>query len=191
MNRRRIHALLVAASAISLTINLHAAPPNFAGVWKEDMTLSRELTESRGHTWTVAGAGAGGATARKPADDANVPTRVVTITQSPTEIVFDSLLIDYKTRAAFKLDGSETVNITSITTERSRSEWKGDRLVTTGTQFLELNTGDIVRTFERTRYIAPNGHMHVETVTKEKGRPDRIQFTVLVRQKPAPALTRK
>jgi hypothetical protein len=186
---RSISPLLVAFAAITVSTTLDAAPPNFSGVWKEDVALSRELTESRGHTWTVAGASSSGG-ARTPADDAKIPTRVVTITQSPTEIVFEAVLIDYRTRSAYKLDGSESVNISSITTERSRSEWKGDRLMTTGTQFLELNSGDIERTFERTRYIAPNGHMHVETLTKEKGRPDRTQFTVLVRQKTAPGLGR-
>lgn len=173
------HALILLALAVPGPMDPPQQPRvDLSGTWKEDHALSRQLTESRGHKWTVAGAGGGERTA---ADDARLVATVLNITQTPTQLVFDLQTLDHTRRTVLKVDGSESVNTSTSVTTRSRSSWQGGRLVTKGTDFLELSSGDFERHFVMTHSINAKGHLEIETAMTQAGRPDRSRFQVYVR----------
>jgi hypothetical protein len=177
------HAVILVALALLGSVEpLQPPRVDISGTWKEDHALSRQLTESRGHKWTVAGAGAGGGE-RTAADDARLVATILTITQTPTQLVFELQTLDHKRQTILTVDGSESVNTSSSITKRSRSSWQGNRLVTKGIDYLELISGDFERHFVMTHSINTKGHLEIETAMTEAGRPDRSRFQVYVRHK--------
>jgi hypothetical protein len=158
------------------------APVDFSGTYKANPILSKALTESKGLEWKVAGAGGGAPPT--PEQMAKSITPTITITQTATHLLIDERLDDYHNKSSLALDGSESVNVSGIRTDKSRTVWKGASLVTTGVVYLELESGEVERPYTTTRTLAPDGNIHVE----RHGRiPERnttnVNWGVLERQK--------
>lgn len=174
--------IVLVSSVIAFLHAGPAAPTDFSGVYTPNLVLSKALTESKGLPFRMGGTG-GGATS----DLSKAIGPTVTITQTATTVTFEERLDDYHKRTVLKLDGSESVNTSSIGTERSRTVWKGAHLVTTGTRFLEVQGGQMIieRPFVTTRIRAPNGDIHVEQRTSfpERQGETLVTWSVLERQR--------
>ena len=114
------------------------------------------------------------------------------ITQSLAELVIERRYDDEVVeRSVYKLDGSESVNATRTTTNKSTTVWKGSALISTGTLHVDLSDGfardakgqplaAIDRAFVTTRTLRPDGTMVVESRTTQNGE-ERLSWSVFVR----------
>jgi hypothetical protein len=186
--------ILIVALAAGVAVRTAAQTkrPDFSGAWQADRDASKALTEKNGGEWRVAGASSGAGAAAQPPAGARIMQPLTLITQSASEIVFERQLDgEIYSREVHKLDGSASVNAARNSTTRSTTVWKGSSLVTTGTTTLDFSDGsardaagnlipEIVRDFVTTRTLMPDGTMQVVTRTTEKGRPERVSWSVLV-----------
>lgn len=185
------HALLmlVVVSVAAVGEPPQTTRPDFSGTWQVDSAASKALTEKEGYVWRVVGARQGN-TGSAAAPKGEVSGPVTIITQSDSEIVFErrseEIVID---RSVHKLDGSLSVNASRDTSSRTKTVWKDNSLVTTGTTEiggLRKPNGSplppIVEEFLTTRTLLPDGSMRVES-RKTRGGKESVHFSVLRRVK--------
>jgi len=171
-------ALVVAIGSLATPRQSLMPAPTWAGTWVEDLALSRALTEARGHEWRVAGAGAGGTSVE---DVAPARTRTWKIQVTDTEMIVDDSIGSYTTRRRIRLDGTESVATTVISTDRFRTTRTQAELVERGTTFLELRGRDVQRDFTRTYTLNRRGQLEVETSAREAIAPAVTTVQVFVR----------
>ena len=186
---------LIVSIALAMAGSVAAAQtkkPDFSGNWQEDLPASKALTEKNGGVWRVAGATSGGA----PSANANVLLPITTIAQSPTELVIERRYdTEVTSHEVYKLDGSESLNVSRNSTSRTRTVWKGNSLVTSGTTQFDFTNGQatsadgkpinsLKRDSVTTRTLMPDGTMQVETQSTQEG-DRRTSWYVLVRVKPS------
>jgi hypothetical protein len=194
------HAVAAFVIGVSPLVAAQTKHPDFSGQWRQDIEASKTLTEQKGLTWRVAGAGSnpggnvGTGTAVPPG--ATVLSPVTTITQSDKELVLERRLDnEIISRDVYKLDGTTSVNASRISTTRSTTTWKGAALVTTGTLEMDASDGQFVdkngkplpsitRQFVTTRVLMPDGTMQIENRSVQNGE-QRVTWSVLVRVKPS------
>ena len=189
-------ALVIAGTSVTAA---QTKRPDFSGEWRQDIEASKALTEQKGATWRVAGAGSGapgGAPGSAVPPGAKVLSPITTVTQSDAAIIFERRLDnEVISRDVYKLDGSVSVNASRNQSSRSTSAWKGNALVTTGTMELDFSSGqavdasgkpigNITRQFVVTRTLMRDGTMQIENRITQNGE-ERVTWTVLVRVKPS------
>ena len=140
-------ALLAVVLAVpSLAI---AQAPNFSGKWIQDMEKSDPPPQGMG----------GG---RGPAGPQNL-----TITQTATEFTIERETPNGVQKTVYKLDGSESVNAGGRGGEvKSKSAWEGSKLVTKGSQTMNMQGTEATIESTETRSIEADGTMTVVTVRK-------------------------
>lgn len=165
--------------------------PDFSGVWDQDSDASKALTEKNGGEWRVAGAGVGGP---PPAGSGVRVLRPETvITQSATELVIERRFEGEITgRDVYKLDGSESLNVSRTSTSKSTTTWQGRSLVTKGSTHIDLSdqardvNGNPIKAIDRTfvtiRTLMADGTMVTESRSTQNGQ-ERISWSVHRRRK--------
>lgn len=157
-----------------------SAPVDFSGTYEATMAANKALTESKGLEYRIGGGGLGPATGQPPA-----PTQrtMYFVTQTASTLTIERRIGPSTTRTVYKLDGSESVNTSSISSTRTRASWKGRSLVISGTMSMEVNGGDLVETTVVSTYTRmSNGDIHVETRSKRADSDERVNWLALVRQ---------
>ena len=156
---------------------------SFAGTWVMEPAASRGGGSSMsggamgggamsgGPTGATNGMRSGGATASMGPTGGGGPIEVV-VTQTAASITMERRFPGVESQTTtYKLDGSETTNVTGRTTLKTKSRWEGAKLVTEGTQVVKSDQAEIKGTIKETRWLEKDGTMVVETVREIEGRP--------------------
>jgi hypothetical protein len=166
----RLIAVLAGLSLAGASPTAQSAP-NFAGTWTLDADKTAALLKAAPGSSRAGGgaASAGGMTAvQGGAGSSRAPEWV--ITQSPVALtIVRTLSTGTQQKFVYKLDGAESVNVNGRTTQTSRTTVSSGRLVTTGTQTVATDQGDLSSEFKEVRWLDKDGTMIVETTRTANG----------------------
>jgi len=148
MTRKLVFIALLAV-VLAVPSLAFAQAPNFSGKWIQDMEKSDPPPQGMG----------GG---RGPAGPQNL-----TITQTATEFTIERETPNGVQKTVYKLDGSESVNAGGRGGEvKSKSAWEGSKLVTKGSQTMNMQGTEATIESTETRSLEADGTMTVVTVRK-------------------------
>jgi len=143
--------------------------PNFAGTWTLDADKTAALLKATpGSSRAGGGAASAGGIMAAQGGGGTPPAWVITQTPAALTIV-RTLSTGTQQELVYKLDGSESVNVNGRTTQKSRTAVSSGRLVTTGTQTVTTDQGDLSSEFKEVRWLDKDGSMVVETTRTANG----------------------
>jgi opacity protein-like surface antigen len=142
-------AFLAVVLAVVLALPAFAtaqAKPDFSGKWIQDMEKSDQ--------------GGGG---RGPAGPQSL-----TVTQSATELTIERETPNGTMKTVYKLDGTESENSTGRGTSKTKSTWDGAKLVTAGSQTMNMQGNEVTMEMKEVRSLEADGTMVVVTTTQSQ-----------------------
>jgi len=103
----------------------------------------------------------------------------VRISQTPGMLTIDRIAGSAPEKVAYKLDGTESVNVNGRTTMKVRSRWDGARLVSEGTSETQLSdgSGSVSAAYKEVRWLDKDGSLVVETTRTLSGQTPRTTTT--------------
>lgn len=157
--------------------------PNLIGTW----TVDRDKTAAanpppagggarRGGSMSVGGVGAVGGGGAAP------PQWVITQTAAALTIV-RQLPDGSAQKFVYALDGTESVNVNGRTTQKTKSTVAGGKILTTGTQIISTDSGEVTSQLKETRWLEKDGAMFVETTRTVEGTGSRTTTQVFAKAK--------
>jgi len=143
-------ALVLAAVLALPAVASAQAKPDFSGKWIQDMDKSDPM-----------GGGPGGGGGRGPAGPQNI-----TITHTAADLTIERETPNGVMKTVYKLDGSESENTTPRGSSKTKSSWDGAKLVTAGTQTMNMQGNEVTIEMKEERSLDADGTMVVVTATK-------------------------
>jgi hypothetical protein len=142
-------AFLAVVLAVVLALPAFAtaqAKPDFSGKWIQDMEKSDQAGGGRG-----------------PAGPQSL-----TVTQSATELTIERETPNGTMKTVYKLDGTESENSTGRGTSKTKSTWDGAKLVTAGSQTMNMQGNEVTMEMKEVRSLEADGTMVVVTTTQSQ-----------------------
>ena len=120
-------------------------------------------------------------------DDERERGVLLRVRQDDRQVIFERQLVGGPWRTVtYKLDGSESTSRAGSVEIKARSEWEGDRLITTGTQRASLLLIRLTARFKEVRYLADGGQTMIQDSTFTRGDEQTQRRMVFRREKPGP-----
>jgi len=161
---KRVLALTLSAALALPALAWAQAKGDFSGTWTLDEAKSDPAPAGRGGGGGGGGRGGGG-----------TPSKLV-IKQTASELTVESTLPSGMQTAAYKLDGSESVNKTAIGESRSKASWDGANLVISSAQSISTPQGNFDIQVKDVYSVA--GGVLTLTTTRTTGRGDATRKLV-------------
>jgi hypothetical protein len=173
----RVRVCAIAASLVLYSVFLGAQAPNMSGTWvvDRDKTIALMPAPAGGGTGgsvTAGGVGngvrAGGGGGGAMVGGGGTPEWTITQTAAALTIVRPGP-DGCEQKIVYKLDGSESVNVNGRVTQKTKTTVAGGKIVTTGTQTVATDQGDVTSDFKEVRSLDKEGAMIVETTRVVNG----------------------
>lgn len=161
--------------------------PDLSGEWTMDAARSR--ASSGAAAGGMMGGGGMSAGGPRPANAVSGGASMsgggapgvtsVRITQTSSALTIERVSGAAPEKVVYKLDGTESVNVTGRTTTKVTSRWDGARLVSEGTSETQISDGSgaVSATYKEVRWLDKDGSLVVETTRALAGQPPRVTTT--------------
>jgi hypothetical protein len=167
--------LIVAFAMIFFSTSVQSGA-NFAGTWVMERPASGGGGGMSGGGMSSVGAPASASNGMRSGGGATMgaaggggPIELV-ITQTATSLTMERRFAGVEPQTTtYKLDGSESTNVTGRTTLKTKSRWDGAKLVTEGTLATKTDQAEIKGTIKETRWLEKDGTLIVETLRQIDG----------------------